>query len=152
MGGPIVYLGFRLFFFEGLGEGFWRQNGWRGGGAGEVRFGIIITTGYGMYNSGSRNIVLKNWNYVRKVTSIKFFSDVKKTLFRLTKHSYQVSSSQSHLLFLVHNFLTKRKVCLSAKWDALPKVLLSIIFYLDFPSHFESNIPFDCFDVLKYLL
>lgn len=31
-----------------------------GGGEGEVRFGIIITKGYGMYNSSSRNIVLKN--------------------------------------------------------------------------------------------
>lgn len=41
-------------------KGFGDKMGGGGGGAGEGRFGIIITTGYGMYNSGSRNIVLKN--------------------------------------------------------------------------------------------
>ena len=99
MGGPIVYLRFRVILLWRPGWRFWRKN--RGGGE---RFGIIIKTGYGMFNSGSRNIVLKNWNHVRKVNSIKFFSDVKKTLFKLTKHSYLSFPPPCHISFFSVQF------------------------------------------------
>ena len=98
MGGPIVYLRFRVILLWRPGWRFWRKN--RGG----ERFGIIIKTGYGMFNSGSRNIVLKNWNHVRKVNSIKFFSDVKKTLFKLTKHSYLSFPPPCHISFFSVQF------------------------------------------------
>lgn len=110
-----------------------KNRGVGGGGWGEI---------WGYNNNRIWDVQLKKYcskelKYVRKVTSIKFFLEVKKTLFKLTKHSYPSFPPPCHISsFKCKILLTQLKVHLSAKWDALPKVILSITFYLDFSHSF----------------
>ena len=136
----------------------------QGGG----RFGIIIKTGYGMYNSGSRNIVLKYRNYIRKVNSIKFFSDVKKTLFKLTKHSYLSFPPPCHISFFSVQFFNPYESAPVSKMRCTAKSSFNRFFYHSLPliifilkllastcqvtsSHFLCKQPFSVKKLLIYM-